>query len=128
MQQDTLLTAGQQLTANASPDAETVIIDTGCANLSSVRFAFERLGVKVLVTDDKAKIKAAKRVSEIVVLLGGAVANAVNALYQSVLDGAAITVELIEKVIEEAKKDVSHPQLRPVVIRIRDKVGEMIVV
>ena len=75
-----------------------------------------------------AKIKAAKRVSEIVVLLGGAVANAVNALYQSVLDGAAITVELIEKVIEEAKKDVSHPQLRPVVIRIRDKVGEMIVV
>ncbi|MCS6123299.1 imidazole glycerol phosphate synthase subunit HisH [Shewanella baltica] len=68
MQQDTLLTAGQQLTAspqltaNESPDAETVIIDTGCANLSSVRFAFERLGAKVLVTDDKAKIKAAKRV------------------------------------------------------------------
>ena len=67
-----------------------------------------------------AKIKASKRVVDIVVLLGGAVANAVNALYQSVLDGAAITVELIEKVIEEAKKDVSHPQLRPVVIRIRD--------
>lgn len=73
-----------------------------------------------------AKIKAAKRVSEIVVLLGGAVANAVNALYQSVLDGAAITVELIEKVIEEAKKDVSHPQLRPVVIRIRDHEQELI--
>ena len=73
-----------------------------------------------------AKIKAAKRVSEIVVLLGGAVANAVNALYQSVLDGAAITVELIEKVIEEAKKDVSHPQLRPVVIRIRDHEQELV--
>lgn len=67
-----------------------------------------------------AKIKASKRVVDIVVLLGGAVASVVNALYQSVLDGAAITVELIEKVIEEAKKDVSHPQLRPVVIRIRD--------
>ena len=38
-----------------------------------------------------AKIKASKRVVDIVVLLGGAVANAVNALYQSVLDGAAIT-------------------------------------
>ena len=75
-----------------------------------------------------AKIKASKRVVDIVVLLGGAVTNAVNALYQSVLDGATITVELVEKVIEEAKKDVSHPQLRPVVIRIRDKVGEMIVV
>ena len=73
-----------------------------------------------------AKIKASKRVVDIVVLLGGAVANAVNALYQSVLDGAAITVELIEKVIEEAKKDVSHPQLRPVIIRIRDHVQELV--
>ena len=73
-----------------------------------------------------AKIKASKRVVDIVVLLGGAVANAVNALYQSVLDGAAITAELIEKVIEEAKKDVSHPQLRPVVIRIRDHEQELV--
>lgn len=73
-----------------------------------------------------AKIKASKRVVDIVVLLGGAVSSAVNALYQSVLDGAAITVELIEKVIEEAKKDVSHPQLRPVVIRIRDHEQELI--
>lgn len=73
-----------------------------------------------------AKIKASKRVVDIVVLLGGAVANAANALYQSVLDGATITVELIEKVIEEAKKDVSHPQLRPVVIRIRDHEQELI--
>ena len=73
-----------------------------------------------------AKIKASKRVVEIVVLLGGAVASVVNALYQSVLDGAAITVELIEKVIEEAKKDVSHPQLRPVVIRIRDHEQELV--
>lgn len=73
-----------------------------------------------------AKIKASKRVVDIVVLLGGAVASVVNALYQSVLDGAAITVELIEKVIEEAKKDVSHPQLRPVVIRIRDHEQELI--
>ncbi len=73
-----------------------------------------------------AKIKASKRVVDIVVLLGGAVANAVNALYQSVLDGAAITVDLVEKVIEEAKKDVSHPQLRPVVIRIRDHEQELV--
>ena len=85
-----------------------------------------------------AKIKASKRVVDIVVLLGGAVTPssdklnisetppATNPLYQSVLDGAAITVELIEKVIEEAKKDVSHPQLRPVVIRIRDHEQELI--
>ncbi len=43
-------------------DIDLVIIDTGCANLASVRFAFERLGAKVLITDDKASIKAAKRV------------------------------------------------------------------
>lgn len=51
---------------------------------------------------------------------------ATNEIYQSVLDAAAITVDLVEKVIEEAKKDVSHPQLRPVVIRIRDHEQELV--
>jgi glutamine amidotransferase len=37
------------------------IINTGCANISSVRFAFERLGVKVTVTDDIVTIKRADR-------------------------------------------------------------------
>ncbi|WOT06599.1 imidazole glycerol phosphate synthase subunit HisH [Shewanella youngdeokensis] len=45
----------------------TVIIDTGCANLSSVRYAFERLMSpeqrdSLSVTDDIAAIKAATRV------------------------------------------------------------------
>ncbi|WP_394202034.1 imidazole glycerol phosphate synthase subunit HisH [Shewanella waksmanii] len=40
----------------------TVIVDTGCANLNSVRYAFERLGASVVVTDDLAQIKAATRV------------------------------------------------------------------
>lgn len=77
MQQDSQQSKLAQLSANELQDtdltnnranavtndvAETVIIDTGCANLNSVRFAFERLGAKVLVTDDKTKIKAAKRV------------------------------------------------------------------
>ncbi len=42
--------------------ASTVIIDTGCANLSSVRYAFERLKADVLVTDDPTSIKQADRV------------------------------------------------------------------
>ena len=98
--------------------------------MQKIRLSKERVN---LIADLKsgnlkgmAKIKASKRVVDIVVLLGGAVASVVNALYQSVLDGAAITVELIEKVIEEAKKDVSHPQLRPVVIRIRDHEQELV--
>ncbi|GIU26855.1 imidazole glycerol phosphate synthase subunit HisH [Shewanella schlegeliana] len=45
----------------------TVIIDTGCANLSSVRYAFERLmsdldRERLFVTDDIEMIKAAERV------------------------------------------------------------------
>lgn len=40
----------------------TVIIDTGCANLSSVRFAFERLGANAVVSDDATTILAADRV------------------------------------------------------------------
>ncbi|WP_369743810.1 imidazole glycerol phosphate synthase subunit HisH [Pseudidiomarina sp. PP-1MA] len=39
-----------------------VIVDTACANISSVRFAFERLGVSPLITADAAQINSADRV------------------------------------------------------------------
>lgn len=39
-----------------------VIVDTSCANLSSVRFAFERLGVDPVVTAAPDLIKSAERV------------------------------------------------------------------
>jgi len=39
-----------------------VIVDTGCANLSSVKFAVERLGFKVMITDDIKQIKNADKV------------------------------------------------------------------
>ena len=42
--------------------AVNVIIDTGCANLSSVKFAVERLGFEVLITDDIDIIKSADKV------------------------------------------------------------------
>ncbi|MCL1039085.1 imidazole glycerol phosphate synthase subunit HisH [Shewanella submarina] len=52
-----------QLTqGSAAQDTSTVIIDTGCANLSSVRYAFERLGVSPVISSDANVIKAAKRV------------------------------------------------------------------
>ena len=38
-----------------------VIIDTGCANLSSVRMAIERLGVTVKVSCDAKEILAADK-------------------------------------------------------------------
>ena len=39
-----------------------VIVNTGCANISSVKFAFERLGTQVEVSDDIAVIAKADRV------------------------------------------------------------------
>ncbi len=41
---------------------ELVIIDTGCANISSVKFAVERLGAKVTVSDQKQVIEQADKV------------------------------------------------------------------
>lgn len=39
-----------------------VIVDTGCANLSSVKFAVERLGFTIVISDDIDVIKNAKKV------------------------------------------------------------------
>ncbi|MCT8830670.1 imidazole glycerol phosphate synthase subunit HisH [Glaesserella parasuis] len=38
-----------------------VIIDTGCANLSSVKFAFDRLGIQAEISRNLAKIKSADK-------------------------------------------------------------------
>lgn len=43
-------------------EQKIVIIDTGCANISSVKFALERLSNKVIVSDDKAVIKQADKI------------------------------------------------------------------
>jgi glutamine amidotransferase len=39
-----------------------VIINTGCANISSVKFAVKRLGIHALVSDDVGEISQAQRV------------------------------------------------------------------
>ncbi len=39
-----------------------VIVDTGCANLSSVAFAFERLGASPRISENSEEIKSAKHV------------------------------------------------------------------
>ncbi|NMP31326.1 imidazole glycerol phosphate synthase subunit HisH [Thalassotalea sp. M1531] len=43
-------------------NVSNVIIDTGCANLSSVLFAIKRLGYDVIISDDIATIQTAKKV------------------------------------------------------------------
>ncbi len=42
--------------------SKNVIVDTGCANLSSVKFAVQRLGYAVTITDDVNLIKQADKV------------------------------------------------------------------
>lgn len=44
------------------PQQKIVIVNTGCANISSVRFALERLGVVVEVSDDIQTIAQADKV------------------------------------------------------------------
>ncbi len=41
---------------------DTVIVDSGGANLASIRYAFERLGARAVVTDDGSTIASADRV------------------------------------------------------------------
>ena len=41
---------------------QLVIVDTGCANISSVYFAFKRLGIDATISRDAAVIKAAAKV------------------------------------------------------------------
>ncbi len=48
--------------SNSLKETNFVIVDTGCANLSSVKFAVERLGYQIKVTDDIEQIKAADKV------------------------------------------------------------------
>ena len=39
-----------------------IIVDTGCANLSSVKFAFERLDIKAFISADPSEIASADKV------------------------------------------------------------------
>jgi len=64
-----------------------VIVDTGCANLSSVMFAVERIGLKALITDDVNIIKSADKV-----ILPG-VGNAKHAMENIHKKGLAPTIK-----------------------------------
>lgn len=50
------------MTKTITNNTSNVIVDTGCANLSSVKFAIERLGFSATITDDIEQIKAADKV------------------------------------------------------------------
>lgn len=74
--------------------ARFVIVDTGCANLSSVKFAVERLGFNITITDDIAIIEQAEKV-----ILPG-VGNAKHAM-----------ANIIEKGLVETLQNLKQPVL-----------------
>lgn len=91
--------------------------------MEKIKLSKERIALIAQLKDGSltgmAKVKASKRVVELVVLLGGGagqaggdsqsepeyIAKPSSPLYQSIIDGAEINVSLIEQVIEEVNKN-----------------------
>lgn len=73
------------------------------------------------------KLSSAKRLRKLIELLGGKVAEAVNALYQSIIDGKVeASVELLQKVRAEAEKNLQDPLLINAVNVLIAQVNEMV--
>ncbi len=69
---------------------ETVIVETGGANIASLQFALQRLGASSVVSSDAQQIRAARHV----ILPGvGAAGDAMSRLRQSGLDAVIPTLE-----------------------------------
>lgn len=72
---------------NENKQAKFVIVDTGCANLASVKFAVERLGFNITISDDIHVIKNAEKV-----ILPG-VGSARHAMENIVAKGLVTTLQ-----------------------------------
>lgn len=82
-----------------------------------------------IIPDQKGmeKLHSTKRLRELIELLGGKVAEAVNELYQSIIDGKAeASVELLMKVRAEAEKNLQDPLLINAVNVLIAQVNEMV--
>lgn len=74
------------------------------------------------------KLSSAKRLRELIELLGGKVAEAINELYQSIIAGKTeVSVELLQKVRAEAEKNLQDPLLinavNVLIAQVNDMVG-----
>lgn len=74
------------------------------------------------------KLSSAKRLRKLIELLGGKVAEAINELYQSIIDGKTeVSVELLQKVRAEAEKNLQDPLLinavNVLIAQVNDMVG-----
>jgi len=94
-----------------------IIVDTGCANLSSVKYAFDRLGVDASISDDASVINSADRI--ILPGVGSApyamkkirakgLAETLQSLTQPVL-GICLGMQLVFETLEEGANETSGP-------------------
>ncbi len=108
-----------------------VIVDTGVANLSSVAFAFERLGVTAEISDDTARIATAERV--ILPGVGAApyamerieakgLLSTLQSLTQPVM-GICLGMQLIFETLEEGGSPVKGLGLVPGTVSALDTKG-----
>lgn len=112
-----------------------IIVDTGCANLSSVQYAFERLGVKTHITNDAAVINSAERI--VLPGVGSApyamkkirakgLEDTLQNLKQPVL-GICLGMQLVFETLDEGISETSGPSqglaLVPGPIRLLDTRG-----
>ncbi len=109
-----------------------VIVDTGCANLASVSFAFDRLGVSAVVTDDAETITSAERI--IIPGVGAApyamqkindkgLKPVLQSLKQPVM-GICLGMQLIFETLEEGGSPVAGLGLVPGKITALDTKGQ----
>ena len=105
-----------------------VIVDTGCANLASVQYAFERLGAEPVITDVPDVISAAERV--VLPGVGSAPfamksinANGLKPVLQSLSQpviGICLGMQLLFETLEEGGKAVEGLGLVPGSIKALD--------
>ncbi len=109
-----------------------VIVDTGCANLASVSFAFDRLGVSAVVTDDAETITSAERI--IIPGVGSApyamqkiAAKGLKPVLQNLKQpvmGICLGMQLIFETLEEGGRPVKGLGLVPGKITALDTKGQ----
>ncbi|MFC6628580.1 hypothetical protein [Acinetobacter beijerinckii] len=73
------------------------------------------------------KLQSAKRLRELLELLGGKSNEAVNKLFQSIIDGdVKVSVELLQNVRSEAEKNLDDPLLLEAVNVLIAQVNEIV--
>jgi len=108
-----------------------IIVDTGCANLASVQYAFDRLGVAARISDDAAVINSAERIIlpgvgsapyAMEKIRGKALEETLQNLTQPVL-GICLGMQLVFEQLDEGGDDCQGLGLVPGRVSLLDTQG-----